>query len=43
MMLQNTIKIPVSERSTPEKLSILNRLTARLTYGEKLFIDRIIE
>ncbi|WP_156786012.1 RNA-guided endonuclease TnpB family protein [Archaeoglobus veneficus] len=40
--LQKTIKIPVSDAITNEKLSKLNRLTARLTYGVQLFLDRIV-
>jgi len=42
MKVKKTIKIPVSDRITQEKLEKLNRLTARLTYGVQLFLDRII-
>ena len=41
--MQKTIKIPVSDRITKEKLEKLNKLTARLTYAVKLFLDKIIE
>lgn len=40
--LQKTIKLPVSEEITQEKLCKLDRLTARLTYGTDLFL-RIID
>ncbi len=40
--LQKTIKIPVSQAITQEKLSQLTNLTARLTYAVQLFLDRII-
>jgi len=42
-LLQKTIKLPVSNATTREKLSKLDRLTTRLTYGVMLFLDRIIE
>lgn len=41
--MQKTIKIPISDKITKEKLEKLNRLTARITYGVQLFLDRIIE
>jgi len=41
--LHKTIKIPVSEKITRKKLEELDRLTARLTYGVQLFLERIIE
>ena len=41
--VQKTIKIPVSDKITQEKLEKLNRLTARLTYGCQLFLNKIIE
>jgi len=40
--LQKTIKIPVSDSTTQEKLNQLNRLTAKLTYGVQLFLNKII-
>ena len=43
MKLQKTIRIPVSDRITKEKLEKLDRLTARLTYGVQLFKNKIIE
>jgi len=43
MKLQKTIKIPVSDKITQEKLEKLDRLTARLTYGVHIFLDKIIE
>lgn len=43
MKVQKTIKIPVSDGITQEKLEKLHRLTARLTYGVQLFLERIIE
>ncbi|RLG59695.1 MAG: transposase, partial [Candidatus Hydrothermarchaeota archaeon] len=43
MKLQKTIKIPVSNKITKEKLEKLDRLTARLTYGVQLFLNKIIE
>ena len=36
MKLQKTLKIPVAEGITQEKLDILGRLTARLAYGVQL-------
>ncbi|MHA1238859.1 MAG: RNA-guided endonuclease InsQ/TnpB family protein [Candidatus Odinarchaeia archaeon] len=42
MKVQKTIKISVSDKITHEKLEKLNRLTARLTYGVQLFLDKII-
>jgi len=42
MKVQKTIKIPVSDKITQEKLEKLDRLTARLTYGVQLFLERII-
>jgi len=41
--VQKTIKIPVSNKITKEKLEKLDRLTARLTYGVQLFKNKIIE
>ena len=41
--MQKTIKVPISDRITKEKLEKLNKLTARLTYGVQLFLDRIIK
>ena len=43
MKVQKTIKIPVSDRITKEKLEKLDRLTARLTYGCQLFLNKITE
>ena len=43
MKLQKTIRIPVSNKITKEKLEKLDRLTARLTYGVQLFKNKIIE
>ncbi len=43
MKVQKTIKIPISDKTTKEKLEKLNRLTACLTYGVQLFLNRIIE
>ena len=43
MKLQKTIKIPVSNKITKEKLEKLDRLTARLTYGCQLFLNKIAE
>ena len=43
MKLQKTIRIPVSNKITKEKLEKLDRLTARLTYGVQLFLNKIIE
>jgi len=43
MKLQKTIKIPVSNKITKEKLEKLDRLTARLTYGSQLFLNKIAE
>jgi len=40
--VQKTIKIPVSDKITKEKLEKLNGLTARLTYGVQLFLNKII-
>lgn len=42
MKVQKTIKIPISDKITKEKLEKLDRLTARLTYGVQLFLERII-
>jgi putative transposase len=42
MKVQKTIKIPISDKITQEKLEKLDRLTARLTYGVQLFLERII-
>jgi len=41
--LQKTLKLPVSEEITQEKLDRLDRLTARITYGTELFLERVIE
>ena len=43
MKLQKTIRIPVSNKITKEKLEKLDRLTARLTYGCQLFLNKIAE
>ena len=43
MKLQKTIRIPVSNKITKEKLEKLDRLTARLTHGVQLFLDKIAE
>lgn len=43
MKLQKTIKLPVSKEITEEKLYKLDRVTARLTYGVDLFLNRIID
>ncbi len=42
MQVVKTVKIPVHHATTKRKLDILNRLTARLTYGVGLW-SRIIE
>ena len=43
MKVQKTIRIPVSNKITKEKLEKLDRLTARLTYGCQLFLNKIAE
>lgn len=43
MKLQKTIRLPVSEEITQEKLDKLDRLTARLTCGTELYLEKIIE
>ena len=43
MKVQKTIKIPISDKTTKEKLEKLNKLTARLTYAVQLFLTKIIE
>jgi putative transposase len=41
--LKKTIKIPISSKITKEKHDKLDRLTARLTYGTRLFLEIIIQ
>jgi len=43
LKIQKTIKILVSDKITKDKLNKLNRLTARLTYGVQLLLNKIIE
>jgi hypothetical protein len=42
MQIVKTVKIPVHYATTKRKLDILNKLTARLTYGVHLW-SQIIE
>lgn len=41
MLVQKTVKVPVHYATTESKLRVLDRLTARLTYGVKLWSEVI--
>jgi len=39
MLVQKTVKVPIHYATTKNKLRVLDRLTARLTYAVKLWSE----